>query len=457
MFGSSISMFGSRISTIAFPMLVLHLSRSPLAAGLSLFAAIAPSMLVYIPAGALVDRWDPSRVMLASEFGRGIVITFVVVKLALGRPSVYLLILAMVFEEILEIFSTLADRRYVNFLIAQGEASHAQSRIEVRTHTSILAGRPIGPFLFELRPIVPFLADALSFVVSSVSLIYIKIKIKTIAYHRPEQVSRRPLLGDISDGFRWLRGDKYARMTMALMASTTLIAQALIMIFLAEAHAQQLSSVAIGIVLAASGAGGVIGSMAGGRISGLTKSFWLRIQMCAWCAALAFVFVSGGRSVLWIAPAMVIFGFTGAIGNVQFASYIVKHVADGRIARVISIGQVLAIGASALGPALGGGAIQEYGICGAVLLLFFLMLPLVLISFRVPRLEADFLNREEWSELTCVAVEGCREVLRTRLRGSFGLPDGLCRAPDFNDASRPLLTSPGDRDGVARELAGAHS
>src|SRR5260370_10063025 len=61
MAGSSVSLFGSRISTIAFPMLVLHLSGSPSVAGLVVFAAIVPSMLIYMPAGAMVDRLDPKR------------------------------------------------------------------------------------------------------------------------------------------------------------------------------------------------------------------------------------------------------------------------------------------------------------------------------------------------------------------------------------------------------------
>lgn len=431
MAGSSISMFGSSISTVAFPLLILHLSGSPLVAGLLLFAAFVPSVLVYIPAGALVDRCDdPGRVLLASELGRGIVISVVVAKLVLGRASVHLVLLAMVVEEMLEIFSTLADRRYLNCL-AQGDASYAQARVEVRTHTAVLASRPIAPFLFGLQPIVPFLADAVSFVVSMVSLVYVKTK--NVVCCRPERVSSQQLLSDISDGFRWLHNDGYARITVALMASTSLIAQAFIMVLLAEEHARQLSSVGIGVVLAAPGAGGVLGSMVGGRLSGLAKSFWLQIQMCAWCAALAFVFVSGGRSVLWIALAMATFGFTGAIGNVLYRTYVVQHAAD-RTARVTSIGQVLAIGASALGPVLGGGAIQRYGFRGAVLMLFSLVLLLAVISFRVPGLRAKarcyLLKRDEWSVLVRVAVDGCRQALRARVRGLFGIPDGLCRSSD---------------------------
>lgn len=71
MVGSSISMLGTRISTLAFPMLVLKVKGSPFIAGVVAFAAIAPGVLLYMPAGAIVDRRDPRHVMLASEIPRG--------------------------------------------------------------------------------------------------------------------------------------------------------------------------------------------------------------------------------------------------------------------------------------------------------------------------------------------------------------------------------------------------
>jgi len=59
--GSAVSMFGTRISVVAFPMLVLRLDGSPFVAGLVSCATILPSLLAYIPAGVLVDRWKPLR------------------------------------------------------------------------------------------------------------------------------------------------------------------------------------------------------------------------------------------------------------------------------------------------------------------------------------------------------------------------------------------------------------
>jgi MFS family permease len=384
MLGSSISMFGSRISTVAFPMLVLHLNNSPLITGLVAFAAIAPSMLFYIPAGVLVDRWNPWRVMLISEFSRGLAIASVVVSLAIfgQHTSIWLLMIAMVAEEILEIFSTLADRRYLSGLIERDKMLSRQASIEVRTHAVILAGRPLGPFLFAINWLLPFLADAVSFLFSVGSLLVLRASNEPVRTQR--RAPLRQMRSDVRQGFRWLRKDRHAWVTIAVMAVTSLVGQALIMMFLAEGHARQLSTAAIGVVLAASGAGGAVGSIFAKFLPGSIRRFWLPIQMLAWSVALASLAIVGGMSASWSALAMFILGFTGAVGNIAFGTYLLTNVADDMLARVTSIGQMLAIGASALGPVLGGAAIQEYGVEKALQILLYLVVLVAFFSLILP-------------------------------------------------------------------------
>src|SRR5713226_4457719 len=174
--GSSVSMLGSRMSAIAYPLLVLALTGSPMDAGWAGFAAVAPSILVYLPAGALVDRWNPRRVMLVSELSRGAAITFIVVALMAQRPSVVVLVLAIAVEEILEVFSVLAERRIVPSLVKPAQTASALARSEARSHMVILIGRPLGGLLFGLGRVLPFAADALSFTFSVGALLRIRDK-----------------------------------------------------------------------------------------------------------------------------------------------------------------------------------------------------------------------------------------------------------------------------------------
>src|ERR1700731_4153130 len=138
--GSWVSMLGSRVSAIAYPLLVLAITDSPVVAGWASFATIAPSILIYLPAGALVDRWNPRRAMLCSEFGRGIAIVIIVVALALRRMNVVELVIIGAIEQILGVFSVLAERRFARSLVQRGQATSALARSEARTHMVVLLG-----------------------------------------------------------------------------------------------------------------------------------------------------------------------------------------------------------------------------------------------------------------------------------------------------------------------------
>jgi len=65
-----VSTVGTRITGVAYPLLVLALTHSPAKAGIVGFAQSLPYMLFYLPAGALVDRWNRKRVMLIADAGR---------------------------------------------------------------------------------------------------------------------------------------------------------------------------------------------------------------------------------------------------------------------------------------------------------------------------------------------------------------------------------------------------
>lgn len=389
--GSSVSMLGSRVSTIAYPMLVLYLTGSPLYAGFAVFAATAPSILVYIPAGALVDRWDPWRTMLVSETGRGLAIGVVVGSLALNWRSVPLIIAMAVIEEILEIFGILAERRYVCALVGPEQTSSALVRTEARTHVVVLAGRPLGGLLFEWQPIWPFFADLASFVISITALLGVSRKRQG---RRSAQVPVSKLVDEAREGLRLLRGDRFGCRAILISSGMSLISQALIMVFLAEANRRHLSSIVIGIVLASSGLGGLLGSMLGGHIPILSGHSRIKIQPFIWCIALLFLALSGQSwQIPCMAPVMLVLGFTGAMGNIELDTYMVKKFPDVMLARVMSVDRLAKFAACAVGPVLGGiviaGGARIFEINGVQLAVGSLVVMtsvLVMFSFRTPSL-----------------------------------------------------------------------
>src|SRR6266516_6961672 len=70
--GQMISSVGTRVSMLAFPLLVLAINHSPAQAGLIGAMRALPYALLILPAGALVDRWNRKRVMILCDIGRAI-------------------------------------------------------------------------------------------------------------------------------------------------------------------------------------------------------------------------------------------------------------------------------------------------------------------------------------------------------------------------------------------------
>jgi predicted MFS family arabinose efflux permease len=320
--------------------------------------------------------------MILSEAGRGVVIGIVAVTLILGKPSILLLLVAVFVEEVLEAFSTLADQRCVRSLVPPDQASNAQAQIEARTHVVVLAGRPLGVILFGLAPVLPFLADALTFVISVLTII--SLKSRRVVSPGTRRVSGRQLGNDIGEGLSWLRRDRYARAAMILSAGTTLIGQALIMIFLAEAHESRLSPIRIGLVLAASGVGGVLGSVVSARLRKPPKVSLLLIQMLAWVGAFLILALSSAHSSACVAFVMATLSLGGALGNIEISTHLNQHVDEKMLARVTSIGRLVALSACAVGPMLGGILIQLYGAQHAVIALLAITLAFATFAVRTP-------------------------------------------------------------------------
>jgi MFS family permease len=430
-FGSSISMLGTRISTLAFPMIVLGIKNSPVMAGLVAFAAIVPGVLLYMPAGVIVDRQDPRRVMLVCEIFRGVVAILVVIFLIIYKRhiSIVFLLFAMFMEEVLEIFSTLADRRYLNRLMERDKISSRHASAEARTHAAALAGRPIGPLLFEFSPFLPFLADAISFVASVTSLLLIRPTGKPQKAERP---TFKQLTSEIGDGVGKVKSDRRIWLTSSLMAMTSLVSQALILIFLVEAHSRKFSVLAIGIVLGASGVGGAVGSFWSKTVLRFVRKCWLPIQMGAWFIVFLALAMARSDLAFWSAVAMFVMSVTGAIGNVECRTYLTENIADDMIGKVSGISCTMTIGACSLGPIMGGYAVQYHSTKHAVFGLFIIVAFMTLVSLLVFKKSPDRNSDQSESGLQSA---GCVSAKR---REAPGLATGLTVPLGRNDAGAEI-------------------
>src|SRR6266540_6468540 len=107
--GQVVSTVGTRVSAIAFPLLVLAQTRSPAKAGIVGFAQSLPYLLFFLPAGALVDRWNRKRIMLVADAGRAVALGSVAVVLAVGSLRFAQIVAVAFVEGGLFVFFSLAE------------------------------------------------------------------------------------------------------------------------------------------------------------------------------------------------------------------------------------------------------------------------------------------------------------------------------------------------------------
>ena len=381
--GSSLSMLGSRLTTIAYPLLVLAWGGSPAIAGLAVCAANAPSVLVYLPAGVLVDRWsDPRRTLIIAETIRGCAIACVATAVLLDWQHILFIVLVAIIEESAEVFAMLAERRYVRTLVEPVQASTAQVGIEARAHVVVLTGRALGGLLFGLAQALPFLADFSSFMFSVGALHRIgRMQGSAGVTHPATRPSLRQLCDEVRAGWHELWADAFVRYASLLSASMTLVSQALIIVFLAAAHSGHVSSVVIGSVLAASGIGGLVGAMISRRSPRPWNLSPIKFQPLVWTLMLFALAMSGWLQVPTMALAMTVLGFFGAMGNVELDTYLIVNVPDRKLARVSSIEMLLDFLAGVLGPALGGCLTEYWGTEAAIWILLGVSGLVVVASF----------------------------------------------------------------------------
>src|SRR5439155_26104932 len=83
--GQALSSLGISISSFAYPLVVLDATGSPAQAGLVGSVLAGTTFFLRLPAGALVDRWDRKRVLVACDLGRALNSAGLAAALALGH------------------------------------------------------------------------------------------------------------------------------------------------------------------------------------------------------------------------------------------------------------------------------------------------------------------------------------------------------------------------------------
>jgi MFS family permease len=359
--GQAVSLLGSQMSRIAYPLLVLAMTGSPAKAGIAGFAAMLGYLLFPLPAGMLADRHDRKRIMIACDVIRLAAVGSIAVAFWAGDLTYGQILLAGFAEGGATIFFNLAERAALPMLVHPAQRSAAISQNEARVNVAQLAGPALGGALFGLSQAAPFAADALSYLASLVTLPFIRTPMQAAGRAGAPGPAARGAWGrlraELREGLVFTWRQPFLRYGSIFGAVVNLLLQVVVLGIIVLGRHDGASPAQIGIIVGCVGVGGLAGALVAPWFQ-RTIPAGLTITGCMWIWAVLLALIAVVHAVAWLYPAVVIIGFVGPAWNVSAQTYRMQVTPNEMMGRTSSVSVQIAWGVIPLGSLLAGFLLQ---------------------------------------------------------------------------------------------------
>lgn len=360
--GQVVSTLGSTAVSVVYPLLILALTGSPAAAGITSALRALPYLLFCLPVGALIDRWDRKRVMILCDLGRAVTVASIPAAMWFDVLTLAQIYAVAFVEGSLYVFFNLAEVAALPRVVPTAQLPQAAAQNEAAFGVVNVVGPSVGTVIYQtLGRAAPFVFDVLSYLASMLALCFIKTEFRQASAPPP-----RRLRAEIAEGVRWLWHKPLIRSMAFLTGGMNFIYAATPLMLIVLAKQLGASDVDIGLMFSIGGVGAIIGSLIGGRVQ-RRFSFGQVIVFVIWAQALLFpLYLLVPKFFLLGAVYALIYLMAPVYNVVQF-SYRLALIPDALQGRVNSGFRLLAFGFNPLGAALCGVLLEHAGTTPTVL------------------------------------------------------------------------------------------
>ncbi|WP_405500404.1 MFS transporter [Streptomyces anulatus] len=370
--GQTASQLGEHTTLVVLPLFaVLTLDAGAGQLGVLRAVGQAPILLFSLLAGAWVDRWRARTVMVLTDAARAVALGAAAVAGLLGLLGLPALFVVAFTVGALSVLFDVAYQASLVRMVRRDQLVRGNSALEGSRSAAQIGGPALGGALVSLLSApVAAAAGALFFAVSFVSLRRIR---------RPESVPERvapvperpehaaPVGGRIREGLRFVAGNAWLRVVCLASAAFQLSFAATMTVYLLFLPRELgLTGATVGLALAASGPGALLGSVLAARLPGrLGHGVVLVSAAVLGNGALLCVPALHGSStttILALLAVNFVFGTFSQLVNVTVMSVRQAVTPDGMQGRAAATITFVGMGFTPLGSLLGGLLAQEWGL-----------------------------------------------------------------------------------------------
>lgn len=366
--GSLVASLGSAIGGVVLLWAVFSTTGSPLDVALLGVVGFLPTIVFGILTGALIDRTDRRRLMIACDLGRLVALGLLAGYTWLaGVNLVAILAAAFVVATFGAVFRPTTNA-VIPALLGPAEMTDGNGLLLAGTTVAGFVGSPIGGILILVLGVVGGLAvNAVAF---GFSAAMVSLMVIPMARREPtgDPGGRPSLLSDVGEGLRYLRAQRVLLIaTLGGMVANFFIAifgQFLVVYATVQLHA---GATGFGLLVAASSGGFGLGGLLAGRVGAdRAPGVW---YPATWAVGTACIVGVGLVSNLPAAVLLTLgFGALGGIGNTTFLSAVMRTVPPTMLGRYFATDEAGSFAMIPAGQIAGGFLILAIGVSATFVL-----------------------------------------------------------------------------------------
>ena len=347
---NAISSTGDGAFVAALPLLAVTITRDPRLVSVVTAATYLPWLLLSLPAGAVVDRYDRATLMWRAQTVQAAVVTIIAILIVMHQADIEVLAAGGLLLGSAEVIFSNAAQAVLPALVPPEllPKANGSQQVSLTVGESFL-GPPAGSLLFAAAAVLPFGLDAASFAGSAALLARLPR-----TGHAPKDAKHPRIRAQIAEGLRWLARHRLLRVVAVLLGIYNFANQMgqAVLVLLAT-QTLHVSTRGYGLLLAASAVGSVVGGLVNPiltRRMGMVPS----LVLPALVDAAAFVGIGLAPGPLVVAALLAAQGFSVAMWNVVTVSLRQRVVPGHLLGRVNSVYRMLGWGLMPLGALAGG-------------------------------------------------------------------------------------------------------